>query len=273
VTNYRDFCHIYTDGSKEGSQVAAAMVHNRTSNQLRLPDNASIFSAEAKAILLALSFIDAYNSTQFVIFSDSLSCLQAIHSAKWSSPLIRDILERCHFLSLYGKEVHFCWVPSHVGIPGNERADAAAKAALQLEISECTIPHSDYKQMVNSYFTNIWQMRWNDIVFNKLQPIKGSIGETKFRGISKRRDEMVLHRARIGHTHLTHCYLLKAEDQPQCIPCQCSFSVEHILLQCGDFAYSRQKYFNVGSLKELFSTVPALDILEYLREIELYQRF
>jgi ribonuclease HI len=273
VSKYQDFCRIYTDGSKEGSQVAAAMVHKRTSLQCRLPDHASIFSAEAKAILLALGFIEDFNSTRFVIFSDSLSCLQAIRNAKWSNPLIRDILERCHFLSLFGKDIHLCWVPSHVGISGNERADASAKCALQMEISDCRIPHTDYKQKVNTYFTNVWQTRWDAIPFNKLQPIKGVVGETKFACTLKRRDELVLHRARIGHTHLTHCYLLKAEDQPQCIPCQCSFSVEHILLQCSDFAYSRQKYFNVGSLQELFNTIPVFKILDYLREIELYQRF
>jgi len=67
-----------------------------------------------------------------VIFSDSLSCLQAIHGSDWSNPLVREILEKCHFLAFYGKDIHFCWVLSHVGIIGNERADAAAKAALQL---------------------------------------------------------------------------------------------------------------------------------------------
>ena len=42
-----------------------------------------------------------------------------------------------------------------------------------------------------------WQTHWNDIAFNKLQPIRGAIGETKLKrkGIFKRRDEVVLHRA------------------------------------------------------------------------------
>ena len=32
-----------------------------------------------------------------------------------------------------GKDIVFCWVPSHVGISGNESADSTAKAALDLE--------------------------------------------------------------------------------------------------------------------------------------------
>ena len=127
--------------------------------------------------------------------------------------------------------------------------------------------------MVNAYFTNIWQTHWNEIAFNKLQPIKGIVGETKLKGISKRRDEVVLHRARIGHTHLTHCFLLKAEEQPQCDACQCGLSVEHMLLRCPLFALSRKKYFIAGSLAELFGNSCLLKILDYLREIGLYQRF
>jgi len=149
LETYRDYVPIYTDGSKEGDQVAAAMVHRRFSVQNRLPAHSSIFSAEAKAILLALTYIEGYESNRFVIFSDSLSCLQAIHSSMWTSPLIREILEKCHLLSLCQKEILFCWIPSHVGIPGNERADAAAKAALSLPTSELGIPHTDYKRLVN----------------------------------------------------------------------------------------------------------------------------
>ena len=273
LETYRDFVPIYTDGSKEGDQVAAAMVQRQTSVKSRLPAHSSIFSAEAKAILLALNFIEDHDSNRFVIFSDSLSCLQAIHSSKWTSPLIREILEKCHFLSLHDKEVHFCWVPSHVGIPGNERADAAAKAALQLAISELRIPHTDYKRSVNLHFANIWQNHWHDIAFNKLQPIKPILGETKLKGVFKRRDELVLHRARIGHTYLTHGYLLRAEEQPQCETCQCSLSVEHILLNCAMFAHSRRKYYSVSSLNELFHAISPCKILGFLREIQLYQKF
>jgi ribonuclease HI len=271
---YTGFIQIYTDGSKDGNHVASAMVHKHSiSITARLPDNSSIFSAELHGILVALEFIDRHECGRFVIFSDSLSCLQAIYNAKWSNPLICDILEKCHFLSLSGKDVHFCWVPSHVGISGNDRADAEAKAALQLPVSDCKVPHTDLKQKVTLYLTKHWQTKWDQFVFNKLQPIKKTIGVTTFKGIIKRRDEVVLHRVRIGHTHLTHCYLLKAEEQPQCNSCHCALTVKHILIDCPQLSSFRQKYFNASSLSELFSIFPAFKLLAFLREVEFYQRF
>ena len=271
---YDKFIHIYTDGSKGGDRVAAAMVvkHNIVTTA-RLPDNSSVYSAEAHAILLALDFIDTCDSSKFVIFSDSLSCLQAVHNAKWANAIVCEILEKCHLLSLAGKEIHFCWVPSHVGIAGNERADVEAKAALQFPISDCKVPHCDYKQMITSQLTKLWQAQWDQVPFNKLQSIQRVIGHTKLKGISKRRDEVVLHRARIGHTYVTHSFLLKAEDQPQCTSCVCALSVQHILIDCPCLAGSRQRYFNVSSLYELFSHVSVFNLLNFLREIDFYRRF
>ena len=46
---------IYTDGSKDGEKVASAAILDGKLYQFRLPNNASIFSAELKAIDLAIS--------------------------------------------------------------------------------------------------------------------------------------------------------------------------------------------------------------------------
>ena len=47
---------------------------------MRIPDGTSVFTAEAKAIDLALDFIDNFSlSKRFVIFSDSLSVLKALN--------------------------------------------------------------------------------------------------------------------------------------------------------------------------------------------------
>ena len=96
----------------------------------RIADNASVFTAETHAILLALQVIEGSERSKFIIFSDSYSCLQAISSVKWQNPAILNILETYEKLHKQRKDVRFCWIPSHMGISGNDAADAAAKSAL-----------------------------------------------------------------------------------------------------------------------------------------------
>ena len=56
-SRYKNYQQIYTDGSKEDSKVGCAVISDNHSNMQRIPDDSSIFTAEAKAIDLALDFI------------------------------------------------------------------------------------------------------------------------------------------------------------------------------------------------------------------------
>ena len=62
------------------------------------------------------------------IFSDSYSSLQAITSGKTicRPNLLLDIL---NLVSNYNKNIRFVWLPSHIGIKGNELADKLANSA------------------------------------------------------------------------------------------------------------------------------------------------
>ena len=55
----------------------------------RIPDDSSFFTAEAKAIDLALDSIGTYNANnRFIIFSDSLSVLKAMNHTSSKNPQI-----------------------------------------------------------------------------------------------------------------------------------------------------------------------------------------
>ena len=66
--------------------------------------------------------------------------LQALLS-KWDHPTVQILMRFVIFLHIVHKTVIFCWLPSHMGISGNERADSAAKAALQKDVSNCLISY------------------------------------------------------------------------------------------------------------------------------------
>ena len=67
--------------------------------------------------------------------------------------------------------VIFCWSPSHLGISGNERADSAAIAALQKDVSNCLISYTDAYQYISQYVRDLWQSEW-DTAANKLHAKK-----------------------------------------------------------------------------------------------------
>ena len=51
-----------------------------------------------------------------MIFSDSLSVLQALGKLKTDHPLLIQIQELLHKINADQKEIAFMWVPGHVGI-------------------------------------------------------------------------------------------------------------------------------------------------------------
>ena len=54
-------------------------------------------------------------------------------------------------LAKNGKNIILCWIPSHVGILGNEKADAAAKSALSLPVTRMKLPAAGNVGHVSSY--------------------------------------------------------------------------------------------------------------------------
>ena len=72
------------------------------------------------------------------------------------NPFIQNILLRFHELS-FKKFIIFCWIPSHVGIYGNEDADTAAKKSLSLNQSKLKLPYTDFRSNINKYILTKWQ--------------------------------------------------------------------------------------------------------------------
>ena len=77
---YSDYEQINTDGSKDEDNVGCAAAKFDDCKKMCIPDGSSVFTAEAKAIDLAFDFVNNCTYTdKFIIFSDSLSVLQALN--------------------------------------------------------------------------------------------------------------------------------------------------------------------------------------------------
>ena len=94
-------------------------------------------------------------ATSFVIIFDSRNSLQTIQCRATNHPIVRDIHNWLVRLAQKKKRVSFCWVPSHIGIPGNEEADKAAKQATR-PYEDKRIPYGDYMPIVKKYIFKKW---------------------------------------------------------------------------------------------------------------------
>ena len=89
-----------------------------------------------------------------------------------------------------------------------------------------------------------------------------------------RRNEVVLWRLRLGHTKLTHGYLMEGKDPPKCDTCGVTITVHHSLTECRKFLHQRRLHLgsspklevvlgdDEGWVKRLFAILNARSILE-----------
>ena len=89
------------------------------------------------------------------------------------------MLEKYNQLKSKGKNIIFCWIPSHIGIKGNEEADEAAKEALLLNEALKTIVALDLGNKINNLLQEVWQREWESEpnMNNKLKRVLPKLNE------------------------------------------------------------------------------------------------
>ena len=189
----------------------------------RLPDNSTIFAAEATAISLALNYYLHMDPVHHdvVVYSDSMSCLQAIEGEDTENPFICHIKNLLWSLSDKGTRVRCCWVPSHCGIDGNERVDQLAKETLDQDLDPlASVHYTDMKPLVNSYIQKLVQTKWDVSVHGRdLYLLKPTLGPPKKFQHLTRAEEVVITRLRIGHTKATKSHILSRRLPTGCHHC------------------------------------------------------
>ena len=134
---------FYTDGSVADGRTAAAFIYQGHPTLLRLNNKATVMQAELAAIKAALSRASC-SPHRCVVFTDSKSALLSLsqHIPSDNVALIQSINNIADTMNT--RPVLF-WIPSHIGIQGNEAADLAAKQALFKLTIDVQVPTSKAK--------------------------------------------------------------------------------------------------------------------------------
>ena len=90
----------------------------------------TVYSGELIGLELALKIVEDHPEIDrpITIFTDNQASIAAVKIPKQQS--CQFVLERlATMIQTLNKNIHIHWIPVHVGVPGNEAADIAAKEA------------------------------------------------------------------------------------------------------------------------------------------------
>ena len=103
---------------------------------------------------------------------------------------------------------------------------------------------------------------------NKFYEILPKLPDKLLSFCNTRKENTVLNRLHIGHSYLTHSFILREEEAPVCAV----ITVKHILIECADLLEIRKKCFEEKSLYSLFrNVIPEVDF-DFLREIGVFYK-
>ncbi|KAJ4435440.1 hypothetical protein ANN_18055 [Periplaneta americana] len=128
-----------------------------------------------------------------------------------------------HKLIAKGKEVIFIWIPSHRGIASNDVADREAKQSTKDSTNPdyTFLPHRDFISLIDNKCKESWITLWTLNPSRKLFEVKSIYSINIPIHKLNRKDQVLLSRLRIGHTKLTHSYLISRNEPSTCETCHC----------------------------------------------------
>ena len=223
-----------TDGSKYRTKTAYAYSINEQITAHRIRKSASVYTAELNAILACVSHIAQLKPQQnYILLTDSLSSLQALSDPFSTNPIIQRIFLSLLTISSIKSHLTFIWIPGHINFSPHEAVDEAAKKATSLpKITDPTpSPAQDLKILYSTKISKHWFKNWKEQTNNKLRKIKKEPIPWSSSHRESRQEEVILSRLRIGHTRMTHSYLLLKLSPPSCPHCmEDNLTVEHFFI-------------------------------------------
>ena len=149
---------IYTDGSVDiiNQRAGAAAVirdsKNRTLQTIKRRINSGVSSLQTELVAIALALAETKNlvSLNLVIHTDSMNAILDLRKTEPDSnvSLIKTIQSLINLHNENDNRITINYIPSHIGIHGNDLADTAAKEALsKIEIDHIIKP--EFKALKN----------------------------------------------------------------------------------------------------------------------------
>ena len=227
---------MFTDGAVAAGTAAYAVCSDTKVTVARLPDGTEVDDAELLAVESSLEMLYDTEPTPTVVFSDSLSTLQSIEQFKTknNNGILGRLAKKYSSATKWHGQIILAWIPGHIGIAGNVKADNLAKSGLVLPtvaptVTKCTVEQC--KKEAASFINNKWQTHYNQNVcglhYMALEPIVSR--KSKYND-TNRRVERLTCRLSIGHALVNatlHRY--NPKNSEQCSHCNVTEDLKHFI--------------------------------------------
>ena len=245
-TWYDSSFKIYTDGSKMDESTSAAMwIPNLTVEESWKLDHGrsrSIMGAELFAIGRALHWLilnqPLMEDQDVVVLTDSKSGIMALQNQhrRSYSHTTNQILSLAKMLKDCNINLTIQWIPSHVGLPGNEKADELAKLAHNHQgITQAPLDPREMKICLKTTRQRRCIQKYEAVKQQGLHlgDIKERIEPWPWANYKNRKVSTALTRLRIGHSKLkAHLFKFDLVTDANCSSCSIPEDTVHILGVC-----------------------------------------
>ena len=270
----------YTDGSRTDEGTGPGVFGPRTNFYEPMGKRTSIFQAEVYAIdrCVQLNLDRNYTNCNIAIMSDSRAAIMALDSHVISSRLVWECLLKLKQLSERNR-VQLCWIPSHIGIEGNEMADSLARKGASVPFIGpepfCAVGDHVLREELRDLEICHRNETWHNAHgMRQAKKLLGEYNRKRFEACMKmsKNNLRILTGFLTGHCRLReHLRKLRLTEEGLCRFCEEFNEIpEHILRSCEALAHKRCRYLGKYQLstEEMLSLDPLL-ILRFLRETGL----
>ena len=246
--------HSYTDGSADqavqnGGCGIYTIYPDKSSSSVSIPagKNCTNYKAEVLALSTAAHNLGELQGKNIVFLTDCLSTIEDLESGPTDTPS-KELLEKLLHLALRNNVV-IQWIPAHIGLKGNDKADSLAKQGSRMQQEETPTTYREVKTMLKNEFRQDWRRKYDYI------PERDDLHRLD------RRSQTSIFRLRTGHCGLRkHMAKMGLADSAAC-PCGATQqTVEHFLQMCPHLDQLREETWSTPTTVQdkLYGDEPSL---------------